>query len=189
MSSPTAQTFATIISAMATLELNREQVVRLIDTDLLPATGKIGRTRLLDPDALSRLAARRWLAQSGEPAEHVGLALHLGPRGDDEDPLRNGRQVVGWHATNEVPDTAWTGWWNTGPALADACVEQNLPLVLAVSGFVVNVRAVTGWSSHPHYRDGGVRFDVAPANAATLETFQGARFRPAAGGPWQRLKR
>jgi hypothetical protein len=180
----------TTTAAMNQLHRSRDQVHRLLDTRVLPPLGRAGRVQLIDPAALAALAGRRQLADTGPghpDAEPYALALHLGPREPDSDP-HNQRQWVGWNATTTNPDDAWVGWWNTGPGLADQFTERQLPLLAAVSGFVVDVRVIGGWTPHPVYR-GLVRFTPLPAPPQVLAAFRDTVFRPAPGAPWQRLWR
>lgn len=106
--------------AMASLGANRDQVVRLVEAGLLPELGRRGRTRLLDPTALTELAARPLLPDAGgDPAAPTyALVLHLGPRRPEPRPELYYRDVHGFHADGQTPDNAWTGWWNTGEQIA-----------------------------------------------------------------------
>jgi len=175
---------------MAALGINRDQVVRLVETGLLPELGRRGRTRLLDPVALADLAARPLLPDhpGTDDGEVYALALHLGPLTAEAHPTRNQRTQVGWHATTPVPDQAWTGWWNTGVDIAAHCADHQLPVLPAVSGIVVDVRMITGWRVHPLY-PGLVQFDVTAPPTPMRRSYTGTRFQPAAGPPWQRLRR
>lgn len=190
MPNETGPTPVTTTVAMSELHLNRDQVVRLVETGILPERGRRGRARLLDQTALADLAGRRVLPDhpNVERAEVYALALHLGPLTREAHPDRNERTQVGWHATHPVPDEAWTGWWNTGVDIAAHCAEHQLPVLPAISGIVVEVRTITGWRAHPLY-PGLVQLEVAPPQPDTLQAFTGTRFRPVPGAPWQRLWR
>jgi hypothetical protein len=185
----------TTTTAMARLGRGRAQVLRLIEAGLLPVTGQHGRARLLDPAALDELADRPVLLDVGNPADTpvptaavpYALALHLGPRVEDGNRF-NGRAWQGWEAAVHNRDDAWTGWWNTGERIADACVAAALPVLPAVSGVVVDVRVIRGWIPHPVY-PGLVQFQVSPAPEQLRERYAGSVFRPAPGPPWQRLWR
>lgn len=180
----------TTTTAMTRLGCNRDQVVRLVATGLLPELGRRGRTRLLDPTALEALARRPVLPDTGadQPAAATyALALHLGPRTAEDRPDLYYRDTHGYYADRNTPDNAWTGWWNTGEQLARECVAHTLPVLPAVSGFVVDVRVITGYDVHPLY-PGLVRFDLASASESVRARFTGTRFRPGAGTPWQRLR-
>ena len=193
-----APQMVTTTTAMRRLGGNREQVARLIDCRLLRVTGTYGRARLLEPSGLEDLAQRSVLADAGNPADLAAssdvlpyaLAVHLGPRNHDTNRF-NERAWLGWDADLSNPDEAWTGWWATGERIADECAAAGLPILPAVSGFVVDARIVLGWTPHPVY-PGLVRFQVSPPDPTTAlgaiaGRYQKARFRPAAGPPWQRL--
>ncbi|OLM09171.1 MULTISPECIES: hypothetical protein [unclassified Pseudonocardia] len=179
----------TTTTAMTRLGCNRDQVVRLVATGLLPELGRRGRTRLLDPAALAALARRPVLPDAADQpaAATYALALHLGPRTAEERPDLYYRDTHGYYADQNTPDNAWTGWWNTGEQLARACVARTLPLLPAVSGVVVDVRVIIGFDVHPLY-PGLIRFDLAAASESVRARFTGTRFRPGAGTPWQRLR-
>ncbi|WP_130295391.1 hypothetical protein [Pseudonocardia sediminis] len=175
---------------MASLGANRDQVVRLVEAGLLPELGRRGRTRLLDPTALTELAARPLLPDAGgDPAAPTyALVLHLGPRRPEPRPELYYRDVHGFHADGQTPDNAWTGWWNTGEQIAQECVAHTMPVLPAVSGVVVDVRLITGYTVHPLY-PGLVRFAVTDPFRPAHAEFTNTRLRPAAGSPWQRLRR
>lgn len=179
----TAVTLTTTSTAMQQLKLNREQVDRLVRAGLLPVVGSFGRTRLLDPAAVGALACRQHLPTSRH-GRLQALAVHLGPLVQDPQGDRNQRHVLGWDAHAPIPKSAWEGWWNTGPAIADAMVD--LPLLPSVSGFVVTVREVVGWTAHP-VDPGLVRFNTRRASSAVRRGFQDTCFRVDAGAVWQRI--
>jgi hypothetical protein len=182
---------------MDRLRLNREQVIKLVNCGLLPAPHRHGLTRLLDPAALAALEARRVLVDVGRPdssdptaagAVPYALALHLGPRAPDPDPQRNQRAWIGWKADGATPDDAWTGWWACGSDLASQVVAAGLPLLPAVSGYVVDERDVRGFRMHP-VTGGLVQFDVLPPRPVTERQFTDTVFRAAPGSPYQLLWR
>lgn len=190
-----APALVTTTTAMARLGRSRDQVLRLIDAGLLPVTGRHGKAWLLDPAALNELADRPILPDVGNPADTAtpagavpyALALHLGPRTEDTHRFHE-RVWQGWDAEEHNRDDAWTGWWNTGARIADACVVAALPVLPAVSGVVVDVRIIRGWTPHPVY-PGLVQFHVSPAPEQLRDHYARAVFRPAPGPPWQRLWR
>ncbi len=168
---------------MQQLGLNREQVDRLVRVGLLPVVGNHGRTRLLDPVAVGSLARRPQLPVRNQ-GRLAALAVHLGPLMLDPGGAQNLRHVSGWDTRAPVPSSAWEAWWGTGAAIADAVV--GLPLLPSVSGFVVDVREVSGWTGHPS--DAGyVRFHTRPCDATTQARYAHSRFRAEAGTVWQRL--
>lgn len=176
--------------AMARLGCNRDQVVRLVETGLIPELGRRGRTRLLDPDALDALTRRPVLPDAGPDeaaAATYALAVHLGPRADEQRPDLYYRDNTGFYDDGNTPDNAWTGWWNTGEQIARECAAGGLPVLPAVSGFVVDVRVITGFDVHPLY-PGLIRFDLNRPSEPVRARFTGTRFRPGAGTPWQRLR-
>jgi hypothetical protein len=187
--------FVTTSTAMARLDRNREQIVKLVDAGLLPAPQRYGRARLIDPASLDTLAARRQLVDVGRPADDSGhaepyaLALHLGPRAPETDP-HHGRTEVGWTADGATPDDAWTGWWNCGRQLADQVVAAGLPVLPAISGFVVDERVASGYTMHPIY-PGLIQFDIlaAPPAEEHRRRYLDTVFRPAPGPPYQLLWR
>lgn len=190
-----APALVTTTTAMSRLRLGRQQVLRLIETGLLPVIDRHGRARLLDPAILDELAERPVLPDVGNPADTAApagavpyaLALHLGPRIEDRRRF-NGRAWQGWDVDARNDDDAWTGWWNTGAQIADQCAAAALPVLPAISGVVVDVRIIRGWTPHPVY-PGLVQFQVSPAPEPTREHYVRSVFRPAPGPPWQRLWR
>lgn len=190
-----ASALVTTTTAMARLGRNRGQVQRLVETRVLRNVGRYGRTWLLDPASLAELAARPRLPDVGNPVDTpnpasavpYALAVHLGPRAEEPSQF-NERDWLGWDAGQENPDEAWTGWWNTGAAIADQVTVAALPILPAVSGFVVDVRIIRGWTAHPVY-PGLARFEVAPAPEQLRARYTDTVFTPAGGPPWQRLWR
>lgn len=182
-----ASTLVTTSTAGTALGRNRAQIQRLVDTGLLPKVGNHGRMLLLDPGALQALTQRRQLADtrnvSGADTPYA-LALHLGPRGPEEYREQNERDYVGWDAAVVNDDNQWTGWWNIGKAIARQVTEARLPLLPAVSGFVVDVRIATGYDLH---KPGLVRFTTADPSDADRTRFANTVFTPVPGSPWQRL--
>lgn len=183
--------FATTPQARRALGRSAYQVRKLIDAHVLPA-GVHGRGRggtlLLDPGALAALAGRPGLPQhpQGPGTEPVALAVGLRPAEPDHDP-DNQRAVAGWDATRPPPDSAWVGWWRTGPLVADLCVGLALPILGAVSGFVVAARAVRGWT--PHSRVPGlIRFETAALPAEREAAYLHRQYLPSAGSPWELLR-
>lgn len=194
MSTTAAVELVTTTTAMARLGRGRNQIIKLVDAKLLPAPHRYGRARLLDPAALAALAARRQLVDVGRPvdsaagAEPYAMALHLGPRTRDKDHRNNGRLEAGWTADGATPDNAWTGWWNCGRQLADLVVAAALPLLPAISGYVVDERVARSYTMHPVY-PGLIRFDVLPPLPAAQRQYLDTVFRPAPGSPYQLLWR
>lgn len=188
-----APALVTTTTAMTRLGLGRQQVLRLIEAGLLPDTGRHGRAWLLDPAALDELAERPVLTDVGNPVDTpapaaavpYALALHLGPRTTDDNRF-NDREWQGWDAGMRNDDEAWTGWWNTGERIANACAAAALPVLPAVSGVVVDVRVIRGWTPHPVY-PGLVQFQVSSASEHLRDRYARSVFRPAPGPPWQRL--
>lgn len=182
-----ASTLITTTTAGTTLGRNRAQIQRLVDTKLLPEVDKHGRMLLLDNDALQALAQRRQLAdtrnKNGTDTPYA-LALHLGPRAVEKYRTQNERKYSGWKADEINEDNQWTGWWNIGEAIAQAVTEARLPLLPAVSGFVVDVRIATDYDLH---KPGMIRFTVADPSDDDRARFANTVFTPAAGSPWQRL--
>lgn len=184
-----APALVTTTTAMNALHRNRAQVQRLIKANLLKAPHHHGRTRLLDPESLQALAGRRALPDTGNMSgtdTAYAVALHLGPRRPEEHPRRFDREFNGWDADTGNADNQWTGWWNTGEAIAAEVCAARLPLLPAVSGFVVDVRVATGYDVHPLY-PGLVRFTTATPDDELRARHAEASFLPAAGSPWQRL--
>ncbi|MFP5070965.1 hypothetical protein ACLFMI_15050 [Pseudonocardia nantongensis] len=187
----TSPAFATTPEARRALGRSAYQVRKLIDANVLPA-GVHGRGRgatlLLDPAALAALAARPRLPQhpQGPGTEPVALAVGLRPAAPDPDP-DNQRAMAGWDAASPPPDAAWVGWWRTGPAVADLCVGLALPILGAVSGFVVAARSVRGWTPHP--RVGAlIRFETAALPAELEASYLHQQYLPTAGSPWELLR-
>ncbi|MBN9801338.1 hypothetical protein DMP15_29550 [Pseudonocardia sp. UM4_GMWB1] len=182
-----ASTLVTTTTAGTRLGRNRAQIQRLVDTKLLPEVGKHGRTLLLDNDALQALAQRRQLAdtrnKNGTDSPYA-LALHLGPRAAEDYPTQNERDYSGWDANEVNEDNQWTGWWNIGETIAREVTEARLPLLPAVSGFVVDVRIATGYDLH---KPGMIRFHVADPSDDDRALFADTVFTPVPGSPWQRL--
>ena len=177
----------TTTTAMTVLGRNRAQVQRLIRANLLPAPHHHGRAMLIDPAALQSLVDRRGLADTGDPHDTAyALALHLGPRTPEAHPDRYERDHVGWDAARSNDDDQWTGWWNCGTAIADTVSHAELPLLPAVSGFVVAVCIATGYHVHPLY-PGLIRFTITEPDTATIDRFANTVFIPSPGSPWQRL--
>jgi len=183
VTSTAAVSLTTTTTAMQQLGLNREQITRLVRVGLLPVIGTHGRTRLLDPVAVRALAYRPQLPLQNQ-GRLAALAVHLGPLVLDTRGEQNLRHVAGWDTQAPVPASAWEAWWGTGAAIADAVV--GLPLLPSVSGFVVHVREVDGWTGHPS-DSGYVRFHTRPCDASTHARYVHTRFRAEAGTVWQRL--
>ncbi|SFO44956.1 hypothetical protein SAMN05216207_106021 [Pseudonocardia ammonioxydans] len=186
-----APAFATTPQARRALGRSAYQVRKLIDAKVLPA-GVHGRGRggtlLLDPAALAALAARPRLPQSpeGPGSEPVALAVGLRPAAPDPDP-DNQRAVAGWDAARRPPESAWVGWWRTGPVVADLCVGLALPILGAVSGFVVAARTIRGWTPHPRV-PGLIRFATAALPAELEAAYLHRQYTPSAGSPWELLR-
>lgn len=185
---------ATTGTARTLLGRTRRQVTKLVETGLLTPVGRTGRTALLDLDALRALGAREPLPRErpGPGVEPYALAVGLGPVprvGDG--PAADAARLRGrpcWDHTCPPPDEAWTGWWNVGLRTAALCAASGLPLLGAVSGYVVAVRTVVDWVPHPTV-PGRVRFVVRPAPQAVEARFADTQFRPPAGQPWSLLHR
>ncbi|AEA28875.1 hypothetical protein Psed_6804 (plasmid) [Pseudonocardia dioxanivorans CB1190] len=184
--------FATTPQARRALGRSAYQVRKLIDAKVLPAAvhgrGR-GGTLLLDPAALAALAAYPQLPQHlyGPGTEPYALAVGLRPLGPDHDP-DNQRAVAGWDAVSPPPASAWLGWWRTGAATADLCAGLALPILGAVSGFVVAARLVTGWTLHPSV-PGLIRFETAPLSGDRESSYLHHQYLPTAGSPWELLRR
>lgn len=168
---------------MQQLGLNREQVVRLVRVGVLPVVGSHGRTQLLDAGVVTALGSRAHLPHAVQ-GRLVALAAHLGPLDLDPNSAANMRHVFGWDVHAPVPLSAWEGWWNTGAAIADDVC--GLPLLLSVSGFVVAVRGIAGWTPHPS-KPGFVRFRTHPAETTAQQRYANKRFRAEPGTSWQRI--
>lgn len=184
--------FATTPQARRALGRTAYQVRKLIDAQVLPAAvhghGR-GGTLLLDPGALAALVARPRLPQHpfGPGTEPYALAVGLRRAAPDRDP-DNQRAVAGWDAVRPPPLSAWVGWWRTGAATADLCAGLGLPILGAVSGFVVAARSVTGWTAHPSV-SGLIRFETAALPADLESSYLHHQYVPSAGSPWELLRR
>lgn len=184
--------FATTPQAQRALGRSAYQVRKLIDARVLrhSAHGRgRGATLLLDLAELAALAARPCLSQHRlDPGtEPYALAVGLRPLTRDDDP-DNQRAMAGWDQANPPPLPAWVGWWRTGAATAELCAGLQLPILGAVSGFVVAARTVVGWTPHPGV-SGLIRFEVTPMPADLERSYLHRRYQPSPGSPWELLRR
>lgn len=156
---------------------------KLVDAEMIGVVGQVGRTRLLRRDDVDALAARSPAGVSVERAGPMfGAAVSLGGLELDTDPDHL-RYVFGWSDRVAVPSSAWAGLWNTGRPWADRLV--GLSLVGTVSGFVVAVAAITGWTANPVSH--AIEFTVGPPDRAASELVLGRVLRIPRGPVWRVL--
>jgi hypothetical protein len=162
---------------------SRAQMDKLIDSGLTPVVETTpGGQRRLDPAAVLRLAARPY---ADLPAPGPDLAVHLGPLQPDSNGLANQRTHTGWHTnaaaqglSRQQIEDAWAGLWSCNPGR-----YQGGLLVADISGFVVDVAAITGHRIINRM----VRFTLAPAAPERAARYLGHRITARPGAPFQPL--
>ncbi|MGW1871468.1 hypothetical protein ACWCPS_38860 [Streptomyces mauvecolor] len=164
---------------------SRAQMDKLIDSGLIPVveTTKGGQRRL-DPTAVLDLAARPYAnlpTADGRP----DIAVHLGPLQIDTNGLANQRTHLGWHQNASAQgldrqqiEDAWAGLWSCNPERYAGGL-----LVADISGFVVDVAAITGHRVINRM----VRFTLAPAAPDRAANYLGHRITARPGAPFQAL--